>query len=219
MSTTTPDDPTSRLLDLGRTPPGFEILPSNDEDLLVIRYRQPLSIAAVFGRSLLWLAWTAACVGITIVLVDRPDPITTFIAVGFWMFSVLVLLANVWRFWSYAVFRLRKEELLAEGALGFVRLKHQFRKNCIRRVIQVQSGGPESQVHDGEGFPCWSLYMDTESMGRFILHDQPLEKSSWLGPIIARLADVPFVPFDQFTEHKFGINDRGLDYPFRARRG
>ncbi len=142
---------------------------------------------------ILWLSgWGAACILFTgRVLFDgdvRLDNDGRCVMACLWLGEVTMLAYALWLFRSITTFTFHPDRLHIARSLSRFRREYTILKQDIRGVRQVKDGG------EGEDtFPSWGLVVqglrDVELLGR-----QDIEKSAWLGPIVAGWADVAYEP-------------------------
>ncbi len=158
----------------------------------MIRYRtRGMGCLALFFA--VWLSiWTACCVLFTYAaLFDQQDVdwLGLLFMVPFWVAEFGVAGYVAWFFGSVTRFTFGPEELVAERSLWRFRRRKVFHRGEVTAVRQVKDGG---DVVD-DSFPSWALDIICRAEVR-VLSRQPLDKSSWLGPIIAQWAGVGFEP-------------------------
>ena len=169
-------------------PTGFELLPDHDTGW-TLRYRTSGMgcVGWFFG---FWLTlWTVGCIVGTVSLFREPrgfDPWMALFMVPFWAAEFGVAGFVAWYFWAVTEFQFGPDELVYEKSLGRFRRRHVLPRRRIQTVRQVKDGG------EGEdSFPSWGLIVSTTEP-LVLLHRQPIEKSRWLGQIIAAWAGVKF---------------------------
>jgi hypothetical protein len=102
-------------------------------------------------------------------------------------------------FLGVTIFTFKPEELVAEKYFLWRRRQRVFLRQSIKAVKQVKDGG------EGEdSFPSWGLsIIGDKAVG--IISRQPMEKSDWLGPIVAEWAGVPFEPAEPAKRQDYEI--------------
>jgi hypothetical protein len=107
----------------------------------------------------------------------------------FWMIEIGMVLYVAWFFRSVTVFVFEPDQLLAERSLLWYRRRRVFPRQGLVVVKQVKDGGED------DSFPSWGLALVGEKEEP-IISRQPIEKSDWLGPIVAEWAGVDFQPVE-----------------------
>ncbi|MBY0228715.1 MAG: hypothetical protein K2W96_05490 [Gemmataceae bacterium] len=168
-------------------PAGFVV----EDDGRAIRYRPPVSgrIACV-----IWLTgWFSVCTTMMIGSFFGPGLeqwLLSAFCVPFWLFGFVVAPLMVWEFWSVTSFSFGLDELVVDRSLrGWCR-KRVFRRQEISVVKQARTKYDD----DGRGPRLGLVVVAKQSV--FVLSRQRLEKSGWLGPVIAEWAGVPFIPYE-----------------------
>lgn len=186
------------MTERGEPPKGFRIS-AGDDGALIVRYRTTgMGCAAVFFA--VWLTlWTIGTVTMTTAAFFDPGGLRwsmVLVMIPFWCAEIGVLLYVVWLFGSNSVFTLTASELTAERAFWRIRRRHVFPRGSIVEIRQIKDGG------EGEdSFPSWTLAVVGEKEVR-ILSRQPLDKSAWLGPVLAEWAGVKYRPDQTPQRHK-----------------
>ena len=104
----------------------------------------------------------------------------------FWAAEIFVVSYAVWFYRSLLSFAFGEDELLVERTFLWYRRRRAFGRREVSAVKQIKDGG------EGEdSFPSWGLVVVAKLEVK-VLSRQPIEKSDWLGPIIAQWAGVPF---------------------------
>ena len=166
---------------------------------LVIRYRtRGMGGLAVFFA--VWLGiWTFGCVSFTI------DGLSDLNGVGwilllfvapFWVIEFGAVAYVAWFFGSVTRLSFGPDELVAERSLWRFRRCRVFRHGEVTAVRQVKDGGEE------DSFPTWALAVIGPAEVR-LLSRQPIDKSNWLGPIVAKWAGVAFEPWEPAGARKY----------------
>ena len=79
---------------------------------------------------------------------------------------------------------------------------------CRHRVFPRQQVTAVKQVKDGgegdDSFPSWGLVV-MGADGVFVLSRQPRDKSDWLGPVIAKWAGAPYIPYEPAEKEKYKV--------------
>lgn len=155
----------------------------------------------------IWMAgWTVGCVFLLSQLLagqplapNEPGDFMSTLS-GSWLFAAPFLLAEVGVGLLFLwLLRGRTELLLHEDCLMLRRslfsYQHETRvsRSAVTRVMQVKDGG-----EGDDSFPTWGLKME-HARGETIrlLWRQPIERSDWLGPLVAEWARKPFEPSAQ----------------------
>ncbi len=171
-------------------PRGFQITTSDRGDC-VIRYRTT-GMGCLGFFLLVWLTgWTVACVALTFGAIFNQgglDYILFVLMVPFWGAEILVLGFFIWYYGSTSTFAFERDQLMVERSLFRYQRRRFFPRSEISAIKQIKDGG------EGEdSFPSWGLVIVTGSQV-VVLSRQPMEKSDWLGAIIANWAQVSFDP-------------------------
>lgn len=137
-----------------------------------------------------WLAgWTCGCVFGTYAALFGENAIEVgllLFMIPFWAAEFFVLGWALWHFRSITTITFLDDELQIERRLFSYRRERVIRKDGIQCVRQIKDGG------EGEdSFPSWGLAVEGEKNVK-LLSRQEIEKSAWLGPIVAEWADVDF---------------------------
>ena len=169
-------------------PRGFQVGTSEAGDLQ-IRYRT----TGMFGYSvaLVLLVGVGAiiCLRYTVDALTNPSGIdwqTLLIVSPFWMIDVATSFGVAWYLRSITTFTFLLGELTIERSLFWYRRQRVFPRNEIGAVKQV-----EDLVDTQNSCSSWSLTLIAKNEVR-VLSQQPIDKSDWLGPIIAEWAGVVF---------------------------
>jgi hypothetical protein len=115
----------------------------------------------------------------------------------FWAIEFAAIGYVAWFFRSVTVFTFMPEALIAERWLLWFRRRRVFPRREIVAVKQVKDGG-----EGDDSFPSWGLAVIADKEVR-ILSRQPIDKSAWLGPVIATWAGVAFEPVDVAKRQKY----------------
>ena len=109
----------------------------------------------------------------------------------FWAGGVWVLGYALWRFHATTKLTFSADCLLLERRLFLYKDRCSVWKREIERLRQVKDGG------EGEDdFPSWGLSLDAARTVR-VLSRQEIEKSAWLGPIVAQWAGVEYRKWEE----------------------
>lgn len=171
-------------------PRGFEFTTSGDGDFM-IRYRTTgMGCAIVFF--FVWLSgWTAGCVTFTAMALFNPEGVSYVLLafmVPFWIVEFVTIGFLIWYFVSRTSFIFQPDQLVIERSAIWYRRRRIFPKKEITAVRQIKDGG-----QGNDSFPTWGLVV-MAGPGVQVLNRQPIDKSDWLGSIIARWAEVPYEP-------------------------
>ena len=178
------------MAEVDEPPRGFQVGSSEAGDLQ-IRYRTTgMGCVAVFFA--VWLSfWTVGCLAFTCVGIFKLDGIGWLILlfmVPIWMIDVATFAFVAWYFRSITIVQFGPEELVIERSLLWIRRRRNFPRAELKEIKQVKDGG------EGEdSFPSWGLALIAGTEVH-VLWRQPIDKSDWLGPIIADWAGVEFEP-------------------------
>lgn len=182
-------------------PRGFEV-DSGESGVCVVRYRTTgMGCAGWFFA--VWLTgWTAICSLFTVLALSQADGIDWLMLlfiVPFWIAEFATLAYVAWFFWSVTRFRFEPDELVVERSLLWRRRQQVFLRQQVTAVKQVKDGG------EGEdSFPSWGLVV-LGTGGVFVLSRQPRDKSDWLGPVIAKWAGAPYIPYEPSVKEKYKV--------------
>jgi hypothetical protein len=177
----------------GPIPRGFTLATSDaGEWTLSYRAAGAIGLGCFFT---VWLGiWTTGCVVATFaVLTGRAEGwalafLMIWLVPG-WFFEFVVAAYALWFFFSVTTFTLGTDQLVVERSLWGYRRRRAFPRAAIRAVSQVKDGG------EGEdSFPGWGLVVSASSRVK-VLTRQPIDKSNWLGPVLAEWAGVVFEPW------------------------
>ena len=156
---------------------------------MAIAYRTTgMGCLAVF--LFVWLSgWTVGCVLFTYKALFGQAGIDyggLLFMIPFWCAEFLVLGYALWHFRSITMFTFYPDRLLIERTLLRYRRQRSIPKQEVDVVRQIKDGG------EGEdSFPSWGLAIEGRTNIK-LLSRQAIEKSAWLGPIVARWAEVEF---------------------------
>jgi hypothetical protein len=172
-------------------PRGFKVTTADDGGLLIQYRASGMGCAAVlFG---VWLTgWSAACLlGTYSALFDLAGinyVLLLFMVVPFWFVEVFTVVFVAWLYLSVTKFLFGQEELIVERQLLWYRRRRVFRASEIKAVRQIKDG------KEGEdNWPSWGLLVVAGSNVK-LLSRQPIDKSDWFGPVVAKWAGVSFEP-------------------------
>lgn len=170
-----------------KVPKGFDLL-DNQTDLFVISYKATGMIGAKIFL-MVWLTfWTFGCVMIGSGIFTEHEIGLVLFAIPFFAAEVAVIGILLWMFFGKTYFHFRDSSLMTRRVLFFWKREKHILQSDIEVVRQIKDGG------EGEdSFPSWGLVMEGERNIK-ILSKQEIEKSSWLGPIIAEWANVEYIP-------------------------
>ncbi|NJN85242.1 MAG: hypothetical protein HC881_01545 [Leptolyngbyaceae cyanobacterium SL_7_1] len=104
-----------------------------------------------------------------------------------WIFSIPTLLM-LWFIFGITEFRASQDSLVVvHRFLGFSS-KKQILSHTIQSFVQIKDGGENM-----DSFPSWRLFVIANPKV-WLLARQPIEKSDWLGRVLADFYRVQFVP-------------------------
>ena len=168
-------------------PKGFTILPSSGGPPAIAYRTTGMGCVMLFFG--VWLAgWTAGCVFLAYaVSTGKETAPSIWFCLPFWISEFLVLGFVLWYFFAVTTYTFSPDKLVVEKRLWRFARVREFPKAGVKSICQVKDGGQGE-----DSFPSWGLRVDGEKCG-VILYRQPLDRSSWLGPIIAQWAGVPYV--------------------------
>lgn len=181
------------LTDLTASPPpkGFLVTASRD-GYPAVEYRTQGMIAIAWFFAV-WLAiWTPGCILMTYQAFfgkNSPEYTLMLFSLPFWAGEFGVIGYVLWLFCSVTTFTFYADRLRVERSLfNRYRRTREIPRREISVVRQVKDGG------EGEdSFPSWGLAVEGEANFK-LLSRQKIEKSAWLGPIVARWAGVEYEP-------------------------
>lgn len=169
------------------TPRGFVVTTADDGSCIILYRTTGMGCASLFLAG--WLGmWTVGCVALTNAALFDPEGINVFFLlwmIAMWAAEVFVVAYAAWCFWSVTRFTFGAEELVVEQSLWRFRRRSEFRRGQVTAVRQVEDGGERN--------PSWGLAVMGPTEVR-VLSRQPIDKSTWLGPVIARWAEVAYEP-------------------------
>jgi hypothetical protein len=139
-----------------------------------------------------WLfGWTAGCVLFTTMAIfnlQRGGYFFLALMIPFWIIEFGTIGFVVWYFASSISFTFETDQLVVERSVFRYRRRRAFPKKEITAVKQIKDGGQGT-----DSFDSWGLVI-MAAEGVQVLFKQPIDKSDWLGPIIAKWAEVHFEP-------------------------
>lgn len=151
-----------------------------------------------------WMAgWTMACVFLLSQLLAgqplAPNESGDFMSTlpGSWLFAAPFLLAEIgvgllflWLLRGRTELLLYEDCLILRRSLSSYQRETRVSRSTVTRVMQVKDGG-----EGDDSFPTWGLKVE-HARGETVslLWRQPIERSDWLGPVIADWAGKPFEP-------------------------
>ena len=187
------------MAEVDEPPRGFQVSTSEAGDLQ-IRYRTT-GMGCVVVFLTVWLSgWTVGCLLFTCVGIFKLDGngwLILLFLVPFWMIDVAIFSFVAWYVRSITIFQFGPEELVIERSLMWMRRRRNFPRTELKEVKQVKDGG------EGEdSFPSWGLALIAGTEVH-VLSRQPIDKSDWLGPIIAKWADLTFEPAKERKREKY----------------
>ena len=163
-------------------PPGFQVGTSG-EGHLEIRYRTTgmgfvsMSLAVWVG---VWTAGCLMCTGLALFDGDRAHWIVLLYMLPFWLIDLAIIAFAEWHFRAVTRFEFGPEELVIERSLWWIRRRRVFLRTELKAVRQSND---EAEREDT--FPSWGLALIAGTEVH-VLSRQPIDKSDWLGPIIAK---------------------------------
>jgi len=178
-------------------PPGFRVSPEDAGTSLTITYKS-------HGMGCMLAFMLAIPLGIgglfLIFAVFSPSGFHEFIFVSPWWARVSLLcgfLAMIY-FLQFSLFHLfgstklvaTERDLTMYRTLWFWTRKSRIGRAEIRGFVQVKDGGGHE-----DSFPSWGLEAAGDRAVKLISR-QPIEKSDWLGPLLARHFEVEYIPSD-----------------------
>jgi hypothetical protein len=176
-------------------PRGFRVTAGEDGAWTVLYRTTGMWSATLFF--IVWLGgWTVLCLFFTGVgLRALFDPVGSNYAVlgllftvPFWGAEYLMVHYVAWLFLSVTRFTFGTDELVVEQSLWRSRHRRSFPRRSVTAVKQIKDGG------ETDDFPTWGLVVITGEVIP-VLCRQPIDKSNWLGPVIAQWAGAPYVPY------------------------
>jgi hypothetical protein len=161
---------------------------SRDGHMAVAYRTTGMGCLAVF--LFVWLCgWTIGCVFFTYKALFGESGIDyggLLFMVPFWCAEFLVFGYMLWHFRSITMFTFYPDRLVIERTLLHYRRQRSIPKEEIEIVRQIKDGG-----EGDDSFPSWGLAIEGRSNIK-LLSRQEIEKSAWLGPIVARWAGVEY---------------------------
>ena len=170
-------------------PRGFQITTSDMGDCM-IRYRTAGMGGALFFLFVWLVGWTAGCVIFTAMALFNPEGVSYWLLVfmiPFWAAEFFVIGLFAWYFFSRTNFTFESDQLVVQRSFFRYHRQRVFPKKEIAAVKQVKDSSSNDQ------WLSWGLVI-MAGEGINVLSRQPIDKSDWLGPIIARWAEVPYEP-------------------------
>lgn len=166
---------------IANAPKGFEFAESESGNPSIqYRTRGSWGVGIFF---IVWLMiWTPGCLLLTYRAFTAPPLENVFFylfMIPFWIGEYLAIKFVLWHFFSVTTFEVEEDCLKVSRRLFRFKKERAFPIAQIEAIQQVKDGG------DGEdSFPTWGLVVEGEK-DVAILSRQPIEKSEWLGPILA----------------------------------
>jgi len=184
-------------------PEGIRILEDNENWLLLESVIPKKGCIEVFLISSL-VVWTGICLYLPYALYrdfgsDKWTGHLVLTLVMFFAEGVLIILL-CWRRYGQTMVYLTRRELIVKKVLFSWEREVECERNRIQIVRQIKDGG---QVQDSrtvggrirtskDTFPTWGLVVEADT-NVMVLSRQNIEKSAWLGPIIAEWAGKPYI--------------------------
>ena len=183
-------------IDSTGAPKGFHVTTLGD-GCLAIDFHPPRT--AWLGWTLLvidmaWLVfWSLAGVFATYRSSNYGDPPWWFTVLWWLMgFGVLCLLGTFsWRLCAVTRFTFYNDHLLIQRMFFKIQIRRNISRRNIRVVRQVYDGRDWDESHE----PAWGLLVQAPIPGRLLTGGER-KWSAWLGPIVAKWAEVRYEPSD-----------------------
>lgn len=162
------------------------------DDPSVLYYRTSGRLRTTVGLSI-WILWFSFAAAILVyhAAFDALDENSVYVRVAAAFMLLLVgscAIGIAWEFWSLTRLWIAGDLLVFERSLWRYRKRRIVNQHAIRAVEQVQ-------WFTADGYPdnprSWDLVVVGEEKV-VVLYRQNIDKSDWLGPIIAAWAGVPF---------------------------
>jgi hypothetical protein len=178
-------------------PRGFKVAAADDGSLM-IRYRTT-GMGKLAVVLMVWLTiWSIGCGLITCTAIFPPINFIFLLLMGpMWVVELVTIRWVFWFFFSVTRFLFGEEELVVERQLLWHRRRRVFRRSEVTAVRQVKDDGERR-----DSFYGWALVVMT-GPGVELLSNQPIDKSDWFGPVVAKWAGVSFEPATPTTEQKY----------------
>jgi hypothetical protein len=106
-----------------------------------------------------------------------------------WLLGIPTLLM-LWFIFGITEFRASQDSLVVVHRLLGFSSKEQIPSHTIQSFLQSKDGG-----ENGDSFPSWGLSIANQKVG--LLARQPIEKSDWLGRVLADFYRVQFIPSEK----------------------
>ena len=173
-------------------PEGFALKQENKYRLIISYKRTGMGCMNFF--LIIWLSiWTFICVilllqffGLEVIAHGKPVPLCVVLV--HWGGELFVAFYLIYLLFCRKIFRLDDRKLIIEtNILKYKQIKI-IQKVSIRKFIQIKDGG-----EDEDSFPSWGVKAETDTEKITLIRRQPYKKSLWLGQILAKWANVPFV--------------------------
>lgn len=177
-------------------PRGFDVTTSDDGCRVICYRTSGMGPYGLFCGMFLG-GWTVVCALFTGTVVFNANGVNypSMLFIGpFWLAGVLLAAYAAWYFWSVTRFTFGHKELVVDRSLLWFGRRRRFQREEVTAVRQIKDGG------DGdEPCPSWALAVVARTEVH-VLAVQPIDKSSWLGPVIANWAGVSFYPWEPAKE-------------------
>lgn len=182
---------TMAALDLATLPAGF-LAPRFDGDEVELRYQSTGLRHVAVPRTLQLCVWIFLCLVFTIGMGREPEWVVVAIVAGVWIVAGKWTWWILWQYCSTASFRFRRDVLIIDRHLFGFRRRTNVPRRAVTAVEQIHSQG--QKVDHRSASPTWDLDVFLGGFTVNALHEQPIEKSDWLGPLVALWAQVEFHP-------------------------
>ena len=186
------------LSNISRPPKGFT-LDHTLNGYPIIKYRSTGKIASGIFLAI-WLAcWTFACFGMTIHALDTPGEVKVgllLFSIPFWAAEFFVVGYVIWYFGNKRIFEFTSDKLIVARTCWMYKKQREIVMNNIAKIRQIKEKSESAE----EGFSSWGIVIEADKKYK-ILYGQKIEKSEWLGRIIADWAKKEYVPWhDEFED-------------------
>jgi hypothetical protein len=186
-------------------PKGFKVTRDSNGDIEVV-YRSTGVRGIVIFLTVAVGLMTFGCVHSAYEVYDKCGDLTSFIAairgLPWWSWPVFGFMAFfplafgiilLWFLFGRTRFRLSAEGLWVQKRLFFWRSARFVQAEAMHGVKQEKDGGREM---DEDSFATWKLSMKADR-DMELLWKQPIDKSDWLGRVLAEKYDIPFTPSEE----------------------
>jgi len=178
---------------IGPPPKGFSFARDPDGSWTVQYKRRGMGCMVLF--LIVWLSgWTAAVAVLLYAAITRPSALSIGFLALFLAAELLVAAHLAPVLWGRVVLRFTGDRLTVETVLFRRRTVRELSRQDVRAVRRIKDGGKGE-----DSFPSWGLVVDTEAGGKpiSILDRQSIDKSAWLGPLVALWSGKPYIESEE----------------------